>query len=89
MVTLLHLVQHFQQFHQQQLTYQHITIDTQQIIHPNTTITVGDLNGAKEIALRLNNDEEFYKYCSKEALYRFSEYYTEEKWLENWKRTNK
>ena len=64
-------------------------LDTQQIIHPNTTITVGDLDGAKEIALRLNNDEEFYKYCSKEALYRFSEYYTEEKWLKNWKRTNK
>ena len=64
-------------------------LDTQQIIHPNTTIPVGDLNGAKEIAIRLNNDEEFYKYCSKEALYRFSEYYTEEKWLENWKRTNK
>ena len=64
-------------------------LDTQQIIHPNTTIPVGDLNGAKEIAIRLNNDEEFYKYCSKEALYRFSEYYTEEKWFENWKRTNK
>jgi hypothetical protein len=64
-------------------------LDTQQIIHPNTTITVGDLNGAKEIALRLNNDEEFYKYCSKEALYRFSEYYTEEKWLENWEVKNR
>ena len=34
-------------------------LDTQQIIHPNTTIPVGDLNGAKEIAIRLNNDEEF------------------------------
>tara|TARA_B100000965_G_C19600392_1_gene762276 strand:+ start:4444 stop:5364 length:921 start_codon:yes stop_codon:yes gene_type:complete len=64
-------------------------LDTQQIIHPNTTITVGDLDRAKEIALRLNNDEEFYKYCSKEALYKFSEYYTEEKWLKKWKRTNK
>jgi hypothetical protein len=34
-------------------------LDTQQIIHPNTTIEVGDLESAKEIALKLKNDEEF------------------------------
>jgi hypothetical protein len=59
-------------------------LDTQQIIHPNTTIEIGDLEGAKEIGLKLKNDDGFYSECSKEALYRFSEYYTEEKWLENW-----
>ncbi len=59
-------------------------LDTQQILHPNTTVEVGDLESAKEIALKLKNDDGFYSECSKEALYRFSEYYTEEKWLENW-----
>ena len=59
-------------------------LDTQQIIHPNTTIEVGDLESAKEIALKLKNDEEFYKGCSEETQYRFNEFYTEEKWLENW-----
>jgi hypothetical protein len=61
-------------------------LDTQQIIHPNTTIEIGDLEGAKEIGLKLKNDDGFYSECSKEALYRFSEYYTEEKWLENWEK---
>jgi len=61
-------------------------LDTQQIIHPNTTIEVGDLEGAKEIGLKLKNDDGFYSECSKEALYRFSEYYTEEKWLKNWEK---
>tara|TARA_R110001592_G_scaffold355299_3_gene655772 strand:+ start:1714 stop:2634 length:921 start_codon:yes stop_codon:yes gene_type:complete len=61
-------------------------LDTQQIIHPNTTIEVGDLKSAKEIALKLKNDEEFYRGCSEETQYRFNEFYTEEKWLENWEK---
>ena len=59
-------------------------LDTQEILHPNTTVEVGDLESAKEIALKLKNDEEFYKGCSEETQYRFNEFYTEEKWLENW-----
>ena len=64
-------------------------LDTQQIIHPNTTIEVGDLDGAVKIAKKLKNDNKFYQSCSDEALYRFDEYYTEEKWLDNWKKVNK
>jgi len=59
-------------------------LDTQEILHPNTTVEVGDLESAKEIALKLKHDEEFYNGCSKETQYRFSEFYTEEKWLKNW-----
>ena len=59
-------------------------LDSQEILHPNTTVEVGDLESAKEIALKLKNDEEFYKGCSEETQYRFNEFYTEEKWLENW-----
>jgi hypothetical protein len=61
-------------------------LDTQEILHPNTTVEVGDLESAKEIALKLKNDEEFYKGCSEETQYRFNEFYTEEKWLENWEK---
>ena len=64
-------------------------LDTQELIFPNTTIEVGDLEGAQKIAKKLKTDDKFYDECSKEALYRFSEYYTEEKWLENWENTNK
>ena len=63
-------------------------LDTQEILHPLTTVEVGDLQRAKEIALKLKNDEEFYKGCSEETQYRFNEFYTEEKWLENWKVIN-
>jgi len=59
-------------------------LDTQQILHPSTTVAVGDVKSAKQIALKLKNDEEFYASCSNEAEYRFSEFYTEEKWLTNW-----
>ncbi len=61
-------------------------LDTQELIHPSTTVEVGDLEEAKIIALKLKNDDGFYEECAKEATYRFSEFYTEEAWLENWKR---
>ena len=61
-------------------------LDTQEIIFPNTTIKVGDLEGAQKIAKKLKSDDKFYDAVSKEALYRFNEYYTEEKWLENWEK---
>ena len=64
-------------------------LDTQQIIHPKTTVEVGDLNKAKEISLKLKNDDNFYYECSKEVLRRFEEYYTEDAWKNNWKSRNK
>lgn len=59
-------------------------LDTQEILHPNTTVDVGDVQHAKEIAWKLKNDSGFYDGCSKESLRRFKMFYTEEKWLENW-----
>jgi hypothetical protein len=40
-------------------------LDTQEICHPDTTIEIGDLTSAKNIAKSLRNDKEFYVYCSK------------------------
>ena len=59
-------------------------LDTQEILHPNTTVDVGDVQHVKEIAWKLKNDSGFYDGCSKESLRRFKMFYTEEKWLENW-----
>jgi len=64
-------------------------LDTQQIIHPHTTVEVGNLNGAKDIALKLKNDEEFYQMCSDVALFNFETEYTEENWKLNWEARNK
>ena len=38
------------------------------------------MEGAQKIAKKLKSDNGFYDECSKEAMYRFSEYYTEEKY---------
>jgi hypothetical protein len=40
-------------------------LDTQEICHPATTIEIGDLKSAKDIAKNLRNDKDFYVYCSK------------------------
>ena len=61
-------------------------LDTQEILHPNTTIEVGDLEGAKEIGLKLKNDDKFYSSCSEESIYRFSEFYSEKAWKQNWEK---
>ena len=63
-------------------------LDTQQIIHPKTTVEVGDLDGAKEIILKLNNDENFYQKCRKNVVSNYENHYTEEKWKINWENRN-
>ena len=50
-------------------------LDTQEICHPDTTVKLGDLKKARDIAKELRNNEEFYVYCSK---------LTKEKYLENY-----
>ena len=63
-------------------------LDTQELIHPLTTVEVGDLQGAKEIAEKLK-DEKFYKLCSDTIRKRFNQYYTEKAWKANWEAINK
>ena len=62
-------------------------LDTQELIHPLTSVEVGDLDKAVELGKKLK-DEKFYKLCSETALKRFNEYYTEEAWLKHWNKTN-
>jgi len=59
-------------------------LDTQEILHPLTTVDIGDLEKAKNIADKLKNNEKFYKLCNETINKRFNQNYTEKKWLENW-----
>jgi len=56
-------------------------LDTQEICHPLTTVKVGDLERAKELAHKLKTVPNFYKLCSDTAIKRYNNEYTEEKWL--------
>ena len=62
-------------------------LDTQETLHPLTTVDVGDLEAANEVAKKLKEDD-FYWLCSQTAEKRFDDHYTERAWLENWERTN-
>jgi hypothetical protein len=59
--------------------------NTQKILHPKTTVELGDVNGAKEIARKLK-DKDFYDECSKSTQENYKKYYSEEKFLEHWNR---
>ena len=56
-------------------------LDTQEICHPNLTVEIGDLAQAKKLAIRLRDDEEFYKEQSQLATTSYSKYYLEDKFL--------
>ena len=62
-------------------------LDTQEILHPLTTVEVGDLEEAKRIAKKLKKDS-FYKLCSETILKRFEANYTEKVWKKNWELRN-
>ena len=64
-------------------------LDTQEILHPLTTVEVGDLDEAKRIGRKLRDSEKFYKLCSETTLKRYETNYTEEVWKLNWKATHK
>ncbi len=57
-------------------------LDTQEILHPDCTVEVGDLSSAKEIAEKLRKNEEFYVYCSNKTKERYKEQYTEKRFKE-------
>ena len=58
-------------------------LDTQETCHPLTTVKVGDLDHAVEIANKLKQNK-FYNMCSQTSREMFERFYTEEAWLENW-----
>ena len=59
--------------------------NTQRILHPKTTVELGDVIGAKEIARKLKN-KKFYDECMRDTQNNYEKYYSEEKFLKHWKR---
>ena len=51
--------------------------NTQKILHPLTTVELGEIDKAKEIARKLKDDK-FYKLCMETTRKRYEKYYTEE-----------
>ena len=56
--------------------------NTQKILHPKTTVELGDVIRAKEIARKLK-DKYFYDECSNSTKENYKKYYSEEKFLEH------
>ena len=59
--------------------------NTQRILHPKTTVELGDVFEAKKIARKLK-DKDFYDACSNSTKENYKNYYSEEKFLEHWNR---
>ena len=60
-------------------------LNTQSILHPLTTVELGDIDKAKDLARKLKDDK-FYKLCMDTTQKRFEKYYYEEMFVKNWKR---
>ena len=60
-------------------------LDTQKLLHPHTTVNVGDLKEAKKIAQKLKEDEDFYKKCSITSLQNYENIYSKKEWKRNWR----
>ena len=58
-------------------------VNTQKILHPQTTVEVGDIGKAKVIANMLKDDKYFYDECSKQTMENYEKYYAEDKFLKH------
>lgn len=59
-------------------------LDTQETLFPDLSVEVGDLQSAKSVALKLENDKEFYKFVSNKSKKLYKENYNEESWIKEW-----
>lgn len=60
-------------------------LDTQETLHPELSVNIGDIEKANQLAIKLKEDKSFYNHCSEASKDLYQIYYTEEKWLNNWK----
>ena len=60
-------------------------LNTQRILHPLTTVEVGDIKMAKDIAKKLKSDV-YYGLCVEKTQERFKTHYSEKVFVDNWKR---
>jgi len=55
-------------------------LDTQRLLHSRTSVGLRNISKAREIAIKLKNDVDFYNECSLETINLYSKYYTEDVW---------
>ena len=56
--------------------------NTQRILHPATTVELGEIDKAKDIARKLKDDK-FYKFCMETTQKRYNMYYSEKVFLKH------
>jgi hypothetical protein len=61
-------------------------LDTQEILHPNLTVDIGDLQTARKLALELKKDSDFYKEQSDITKKMYKEFYSEDKFYSTFKK---
>jgi hypothetical protein len=61
-------------------------VDTQLLCHPSLSVAVNDLEAARELAIRLKEDETFYKECSEMAKANYEACFSKEVWTERIKK---
>ena len=59
-------------------------LDTQETLHPDLSVDIGNIEKANNLASKLKNDKEFYNYCSQTAVDNYKLSYTENVWLQKW-----
>lgn len=64
-------------------------LDTQETLHPDLTVAIGDLQSARKIAKRIRTDEEFYLYCSSTAKESYNNIYSEANFIERFYESNR
>jgi hypothetical protein len=60
-------------------------LDTQEKCHPNLTVDVGNLEGAKHLITLLKENQQFYNKCALEAQENYQKYYNEKIFLKQFK----
>jgi hypothetical protein len=61
-------------------------LDTQEELHPHCTVSYGNLNLAREIAMRLVKNPKFYKRCSEETKENYNKLFGEDIYIYNMKK---
>ena len=56
-------------------------IDTQRQIHPLLSVDLGDLESARNLAIKLKNDNSFYIECCGDAIQNYKTYFSEEQFI--------
>jgi hypothetical protein len=61
-------------------------VDTQLLCHPSLSVAVNDLQTARELAIELKNNEQFYNECSQIAKANYEACFSQKTWTERIKR---